>query len=85
MHRNFVFRVQPLGTGAARRYQLRIGMEGERKIEFIPVHQSAFSKRLALGVAHENEVDAHLELSGLLEWLADRCVFSEAVQVGSSS
>lgn len=40
--------------------------------EFIPVHRSAFARRLELEAEHPTEVDASLELSRLLEWLDRR-------------
>jgi len=72
VHRNYIFRVHPLGAGPDRRFQLRIGMEGEGTTEFIPAHRTAFARCVSLGVAHLHEVDAHLELTQLLEWLASR-------------
>lgn len=71
MRRNYVFRVQPLGAGPGRRFQLRIGMEGEQKIDHIPAHRTALAQRFPIGIAHASEVDVHLELSGLLEWMAN--------------
>lgn len=70
--RHYRFRIQPIRVGAKRFYQLRVGMEGERTFEYIPVHLSAFSERLSLEPAHETEADVQLELSGLLEWMKTR-------------
>jgi hypothetical protein len=58
-----------MGSKLTPRYQLRVGMDGETNIEFIPLHRSAFAKHLPLAVLHTSPVDAHLELSQLLHWL----------------
>lgn len=72
VNRHYRFRIQPLRVGVKRCYQLRVGMEGERTFEYIPVHLSAFSERLSLEPAHETEAGVQLELSELLEWLDGR-------------
>ena len=61
-----------MGSKLTPRYQLRVGMDGETNIEFIPLHRTAFSKQLPLAILHSSQVDAHLELSGLLDWLDRR-------------
>lgn len=72
MSRHYRFRIQPVRVGLKRLYQLRVGMEGERTFEYIPVHLSAFSERLSLEPVHETEAEVQLELTGLLEWLDGR-------------
>ncbi len=47
-------------------------MVGEEPVEFIPAHQSAFARRFDFAPVHSTEVDAHMELSGLLEWIGGR-------------
>jgi hypothetical protein len=44
-------------------------MEGEREIEYIPVHSSAFALRLPLREGHETEDDARREHDALMQWL----------------
>ncbi len=44
-------------------------MEGERDLEFIPVHCSAFAQRLPLKEGHTTEEEAHQEKDALLDWL----------------
>ena len=44
-----------------------MGMVDEHHIEFIPVHRTAFAKRMELAVCHPDEGKARSELSGLLE------------------
>ena len=72
MHLNYRFRVHRLGTTVERRFQLRVGLEGDRDVEFLPVHRTAFAGQIPLEAAHAAEADVHLELSGLLEWLDRR-------------
>ena len=69
MHANYRFRIQRMGSKRTPRYQLRVGMDGEKGLEFIPLHRSAFAKRLPLAILHSSPVDAHVELSALLHWL----------------
>jgi hypothetical protein len=71
--RHYRFRVQPVRVGMKRFYQLRVGMEGERTFEYIPVHLSAFAERISLEPAHETEAGVQLELTELLAWLDTRC------------
>ncbi len=72
MQLNYRFRVHRFGAKVERRFQLRVGLEGENDVEFLPAHRTAFAERVPLEEAHAAEVDAHLELSGLLEWLVGR-------------
>jgi hypothetical protein len=44
-------------------------MEGERDLEFIPVHRTAFAQRFELKESHLTEGAAHEEKDALLEWL----------------
>lgn len=73
MQPNYRFRVHRFGLNLERRFQLRVGLEGDKDLEFLPVHRTAFAERVPFAEAHASEVDAHLELSGLLEWLNRRC------------
>jgi hypothetical protein len=66
---HYRFRIQKVLVGADRGFQLRVGMEGERDIEFIPVHQTAFALRIALKEAHPTEAEATQEKDYLLDWL----------------
>lgn len=73
MRAKYCFRIQKVRIGLTRQFQLRVGMPGEAPIEFIPVHRSAFAQRLPLlQEGHAEESDAHLELTGLLDWLETR-------------
>lgn len=66
---HYRFRIQHVILEAGHRYQLRVGMEGERDLEFIPVHQTAFAQRFELKEGHETEAQARGEKDALLEWL----------------
>jgi hypothetical protein len=66
---HYRFRIQKVFVGSDRRFQLRVGMEGEREIEYIPVHSSAFALRLPLREGHETEDDARREHDALMQWL----------------
>lgn len=79
MNLNYRFRVHRFGIKVPRRFQLRVGLEGDKEIEFLPAHRTAFAARVPLEEAHAAEVDAHLELSGLLDWLGKRNVDSAGV------
>lgn len=72
MSEHYRFRVQRVFIGSERRFQLRVGMDGERDLEYIPVHQTAFAKRLPLKEGHETEVEAEQEKDYLLGWLRDQ-------------
>lgn len=50
-------------------FQLRVGMEGERDLEYIPAHRTAFAQRFQLKEAHATEELARGEKDALLEWL----------------
>ena len=56
-------------TTAGRRFQLKVGLDGDEDVEFVPAHRTAFAQRFSLAPNHVAEVDAHLELSALLESL----------------
>jgi hypothetical protein len=70
--KNYRFRIQPVLLGKVRHFQLRVGLVGDRDVECIPVHCSAFAQRLPLELAHPALADASLELSRLLAWLDER-------------
>lgn len=72
MANHYRFRIQQLRAGRAPRFQLRVGLAGEPNFELVPVHRTAFAKKLPLEVAHPSQVDAQLELTALLEWLSAR-------------
>jgi hypothetical protein len=66
---NYRFRIQKVFVGSDPRFQLRVGMDGERDLEFIPVHCSAFALRMPLKEGHHTEDQARQEKDALLEWL----------------
>jgi hypothetical protein len=68
MDTNFRFRVQQVGA----RFQLQIGMEFGRELEFVPAHRSAFAGRFPLMDLHNDAIDAHEELAAFREWLDAR-------------
>jgi hypothetical protein len=72
VHHHYSFQIQRLSTGHDPRFQLKVGMLGEHPFEFIPVHQTAFAKRMELAVCHTDEWNAQIELSGLLELIQAR-------------
>jgi hypothetical protein len=65
----YKFRVQRVFIGANRRFQLRVGLDGDRDVEFIPVYFSAYAKILPLKLGHETEAQALQEEEELLNWL----------------
>lgn len=69
---NYRFLIKRLSSPTRRRFQLRMGMDDEENVELVPVHTTAFAQQLPLEKDHAAEVDAHLELSAVLEWLSRR-------------
>jgi hypothetical protein len=67
--RDFRFRVQRVIVDRKRRFQLRVGMYGERDLEFIPVHRTAYAQWLPLQESHSTEAEAEREKDVLMEWL----------------
>jgi hypothetical protein len=49
-----------------------MGLTDDPNFEFVPVHRTAFAKKLLLEAAHPSPIEAQLELSNLLEWLNTR-------------
>lgn len=76
MHANYRFRIQPLFAGEDPYFRLTVGMAGERDFELIPIHCSAFAQLGDFGEYHSSPVDVQLELTALLEWLAERAAAS---------
>ncbi len=69
MIRDFRFRIQPVIIDKARRFQVRVGMDGESDLEFIPAHRSAYALRMPLKDGHETVEEAHQEQDALVAWL----------------
>lgn len=69
MLRDFRFRIQPLVIGAERRFQVRIGLDGLKEVEYVPAHRSAYALRFPLKEHHPSETEALIERDALLEWL----------------
>ncbi|MHA3772448.1 hypothetical protein ACXR0O_13015 [Verrucomicrobiota bacterium sgz303538] len=69
---NYRCHVQPVRLGPERRFQVRIGMEGDHTLDYVPAYRSAFGELLQLSVAHVNESDAELEALMLLEFIESR-------------
>ena len=63
------FRIQHVILDHGHGFQLRVGMEGERDLEYIPVHRTAFAQRFNLKEAHPTEAEARGEKDALLQWL----------------
>jgi hypothetical protein len=57
-----------------KKYQLRVGMDGERDLEFIPLYQSAYAQRIALKANHATREEAHRERDTFIEWLRQQTV-----------
>ncbi len=72
MHISYRFRIQRLFGGAEPCFQLTMGMSEERDFEMIPVHRSAFSRRIQIKEFHTTQAEAQIELTCLLEWLVSR-------------
>ncbi len=53
-----------------------MALADEPNFEYVPVHRTAFAKKLSLEVAHPSPLEAQLELSNLLEWLNTRAGLS---------
>jgi hypothetical protein len=53
----------------ARRFQVRVGMDGESDLEYIPAHRSAYALRMPLKDGHETVEEAHKEQDALMAWL----------------
>src|ERR1700759_3295753 len=58
---HYRFRVQHVILDQGHGFQLRVGMEGERDLEYIPAHRAAFAQRFELKEAHATEAEAHGE------------------------
>jgi hypothetical protein len=52
-----------------RRFQVRVGMDGENDLEFIPAHRSAYALRMPLKDGHATVEEAHQEQDALMAWL----------------
>jgi hypothetical protein len=61
--------VQKVLIGEDPQYQLRVGMDNERDLEFIPVHRTAYALKFPLKEAHETVDAANAEKDALMEWL----------------
>lgn len=72
MAHHYRFRIQRLLVRSGHLFQLRVGMDGEKEMEFIPIHHTAFAERLNLEPAHQSLADVQFELSRLLEWISGR-------------
>lgn len=69
MIRDFRFRIQPVIIDKTRRFQLRVGMDGENDLEFIPAHRSAYALRMPLKDGHATVEEANKEQDALVAWL----------------
>jgi hypothetical protein len=69
---NYRFCVEHVRVGGKRRFQLRVGLSGDPDEEMIPVHRSAFAKRLRLKATHPGEAGAQAEFTALIAWLNAR-------------
>jgi hypothetical protein len=67
--RDFRFRIQPVLVGSQKHFQVRIGLDGLKEVEFVPAHQSAFALKFPLKEHHPSEHEALGERDALLEWL----------------
>lgn len=72
MHTNYRFRIQPLVGGAEPCFRLAVGMADKHAYEMIPVHRTAFARRLPLKEFHPTEAEVQIELTCLLELLQSR-------------
>ena len=72
MCHHYRFQIHRIKAGKGHRFQLKIGMDWNDAVEFIPAHRSAFAGRLEFEAEHPTEVDASMELSRLLEWIDGR-------------
>ncbi len=69
---NYRFCVEQVRVGGKRRFQLRVGLAGDPDCELIPVHRSAFAKRLRLKTTHAAEAGAQSDFTALIAWLNTR-------------
>jgi hypothetical protein len=67
--RDFRFRIQPVIIDKTRRFQVRVGMDGESELEFIPAHRSAYALQMPLKDGHATVEEAHKEQDALMAWL----------------
>jgi hypothetical protein len=65
-------RVQPVRLGPYRNFQVRIGMNGDTGLDYIPLHRSAFARLLQVEVAHAERSAAQLEAQMIAEFLSSR-------------
>ncbi len=66
---NFRVRVQPVRLGPYRNFQVRIGMDGDGTLDYVPLYRSAFARLLQVEVAHADKQTAELEAQMIAEFL----------------
>ncbi len=69
MHSHYRLYVQPVRLSRERSYQVRIGMEGDSTVEYVPVYRSALGSLLHLPATHADLESARLEMQMLEELL----------------
>jgi hypothetical protein len=65
----YVLRIQRVALDAEGGYQVRIALQGDRQLEFIPAYQTAFAAVLPLKQVHHTTKEAVGERDALLAWL----------------
>lgn len=66
---NYRLRVQPVRLGPNRNFQVRIGMDGDNGLDYIPLHRSAFARLLQVEIAHAEKSEAEVEAQMIAEFL----------------
>ncbi len=60
-----------------------MGLCGDPDEELIPVHRSAFAKRLRLKTTHPAEAEAQAEFTALIAWLNTRYADRVLAELGA--
>lgn len=70
-NRTYVLRIQRVALDAAGGFQVRIALQGDRELEFVPVYRTAFAAVLPLKQTHHDAKEAEGERDALLAWLEE--------------
>lgn len=69
---NYRVRVQRVCLGPYRNFQVRIGMDGDGDLDYVPLHRSAVAALLQVEVAHDERLEAEREAQMIAEFLECR-------------
>jgi hypothetical protein len=65
----YVLKIQRVALGAVGGFQVRIAMQDDLQLDFVPAYLTAFAGVLPLKQAHRQAAEAEGERDALLAWL----------------